>query len=75
MKRTVFSDAEVADLIEKNYVPVAVDDIRDESQERSPAVTEDGVPVLLKMVLFLSTARERLDALEKNYRKAPKPHS
>jgi thiol-disulfide isomerase/thioredoxin len=38
LKRTVFSDPAVAELIEQNFVPVEVDDVRDENQERSPEV-------------------------------------
>ena len=98
LKRTVFSDPAVAELIEANFVPVAVDDIRDENQEASPevsalafrflvsriptlvvsrpgggpAVSEDGAPVYSRMVEFLKTARARLDALEKNYRRPEK---
>jgi len=101
MKRVVFSDPAVADLIEKNFVPVEVDDVRDEDHERSrevealafrflvgripmlvvsrpgggPAVSEEGAPVYSRMVQFLSTARQRLDVLENNFRKTPKTSS
>lgn len=101
LKRTVFSDPAVADLIEKNFVPVAVDDVRDDFHARlpeiealafrflvgriptlvvshpdgGPAISEEGVPVYSRMVLFLTTARERLDALEKTHGKNPKVKS
>lgn len=38
LKRTVFSDPAVADLIEANYVPVEVNDILDANQESLPEV-------------------------------------
>lgn len=38
LKRTVFSDPAVAELIEANFVPIAVDDVRGDNQEASPEV-------------------------------------
>ena len=38
LKRTVFSDPAVADLIEQSYVPVAVDDVGELDQAGSEAV-------------------------------------
>lgn len=38
LKRNVFSQREIADLIEENFVPVEVDDVRDANQQRTPEV-------------------------------------